>query len=373
LGLAVLPAPDDDGKSVKGTIAGFNKFKKRIPKGKTEDRFNSFPDANIAILPHLCSPRLVVVDCDDDAALAAAEARYGYSPLLVSTPRGSGGHLYYHAPSQVRARSRNLRRSHGLAIDVKAGPGAVVIVPPSVRPSTGRPYAFSRGSWDDLRSLPVFSEPRHRRHRPSSIGVSQPVEEGHRNQHLFRALLRRARGCETLGELENIAAVLNERDYSPPLPWAEVVTVTRSAWGYEEQGCNWVGGQRRVGIVEADFAALADEPHAWTLFCKLHFEHRKEHRKLRDRFAISPKAMAQSKVLPGWTMHGYRKAIEILVQRGFLQIMHEGGRGQRDPRLFSFADMTCPKGAKSEPNTNRTPSPLPLTSPAVPTPRRRAA
>src|SRR5215213_4105993 len=83
LGLAILPAPDDDGKSVKGTIAEFNKFRKRIPKSKTEDLFNSFPNANIAILPHLCSPRLVVVDCDDDAALVAAEARYGYRPLLV--------------------------------------------------------------------------------------------------------------------------------------------------------------------------------------------------------------------------------------------------------------------------------------------------
>jgi hypothetical protein len=176
LGLAVLPAPADDGKSVEGTIAGFNKFRKRIPKGKTEDLFNSFPNANIAILPYLCSPRLVVVDCDDDAALVAAEACYGYSPLMISTPRGSGGHLYYHAPpSQIRVRSRNLRRSHGLAIDIKAGPGAVVIVPPSVRPSTGRPYAFSRGSWDDLRSLPVFSEPeREPMHRPSF----QPVEEG---------------------------------------------------------------------------------------------------------------------------------------------------------------------------------------------------
>jgi hypothetical protein len=227
LGLAVLPAPADDGKSVKETISGFSKSEKRIPREKVKNLFNFHPNANIAILSHLCSPRLVVVDCDDDAALAAAEARYGYSPLLVSTPRGSGGHLYYHAPpSQVQVRSRNLRRSHGLAIDVKAGPGAVVIVPPSVRPSTGRPYAFSRGSWDDLRSLPVFSEPkREPMHRPSS----QPVEEGHRNQHLFRALLHRARGCETLGELENIATVLNERDCSPPLLWAEVVAVTRSA------------------------------------------------------------------------------------------------------------------------------------------------
>jgi hypothetical protein len=117
LGLAILPAPNGDGKSVKGTISGFSKSEKKIPRDKMKSLFNSHTNANIAILPHLCSPRLVVVDCDDDAALAAAEVRYGYSPLLISTPYGSGGHLYYRAPpSQIQVRSRNLRRSHGLAI-----------------------------------------------------------------------------------------------------------------------------------------------------------------------------------------------------------------------------------------------------------------
>src|SRR5829696_1943700 len=93
LGLAVIPAPADDGKSVKGTMANFQKWKKRPPRRETEELFRRHLGANIAILPHLCRPRLVIADCDGDEALKEGERRYGYSPVLVRTPRGSGGHL----------------------------------------------------------------------------------------------------------------------------------------------------------------------------------------------------------------------------------------------------------------------------------------
>ena len=87
LGLAVIPAPAGDGKSVKGTMANFQKWRKRPPRWKTEELFRRYPGANIAILPHLCRPRLVVVDCDGDEALNEAVKRYSHSPVLVRTPR----------------------------------------------------------------------------------------------------------------------------------------------------------------------------------------------------------------------------------------------------------------------------------------------
>src|SRR4051794_12667803 len=114
LGLAVIPAVADDGKSVEGIVAGFNKWRRRLPRWKTEELFRRHHGANIAILPHLCRPRLAVVDCDDTAALEAAERDYGPTSLIVQSPRGTGWHRYYRAPRDP-VRQRSLR-SRGLAI-----------------------------------------------------------------------------------------------------------------------------------------------------------------------------------------------------------------------------------------------------------------
>src|SRR5690348_1578449 len=83
LGLAVLPAQADDGKSVEGVVANFGKWRRRLPRQKTEELFRRYPGANIAILPHLCRPRLVIAECDNGRALAAAERDYGPTPLVV--------------------------------------------------------------------------------------------------------------------------------------------------------------------------------------------------------------------------------------------------------------------------------------------------
>ena len=121
LGLTVVPAPADDGKSVKGVVANYNRWRAPLPRWKTEELFRKHSGANVAILPHLCRPRLVIVDCDDRAAFAAAEREYGPTPLVVQSPRGTGWHRYYRAPDGP-VRQRSLRRSHGLAIESRAAP-----------------------------------------------------------------------------------------------------------------------------------------------------------------------------------------------------------------------------------------------------------
>jgi hypothetical protein len=287
--------------------------------------------------------------------------------VLVRTPRDSGWHLYYRAPKGRRVRQRNLR-SEGLAIDIKAGPGAVMIVPPSVRPSSGRPYAFMRGGWEDLASLPVF---------PLTTEVSRAgmadgnVREGSRNNHLFKELLRHAGryGCDGLGAMEGVAHLINERDCEPLLPWDEVIRTAASAWKTHSSGCNWVGQGRRVVVPEPVLAALGDSPEALVLWAHL----RLWHEGLRTRFAISPKAMAEAGCILGWSAKRYRKARDVLVERGFLRREHEGGRGMHDPHLFAFADPPGNKGAESSPNTNRTPSPQPVASPAAAAQPRKAA
>jgi hypothetical protein len=156
-GLWVIPAAGDDGKSVAGVVSGFRKWSRRPGREWVAGLFAKHTGCTIALLVGHCD--LVVVDCDSDDALEIAEDRYGPSPILVRTPSGRGGHLYYKAP-EFPVRQANLRKSDGLPIDIKAGKGAVVIVPQSVRPSTGVAYRFACGSWDDLPRLPVFRDAR---------------------------------------------------------------------------------------------------------------------------------------------------------------------------------------------------------------------
>src|SRR4051794_38532197 len=95
IGLAVVPAGAEGGKSVDGVVMGFQKWRRRLPRQKVDELFRKHQGACIALLVGHCG--LVVVDCDDDDALAAAQARFGYTPILVRTPSGRGGHLYYRA------------------------------------------------------------------------------------------------------------------------------------------------------------------------------------------------------------------------------------------------------------------------------------
>jgi hypothetical protein len=351
LGLAPVPAPAKDGKSVEGAVAGFSGWRRRLPRPATEGLFRRHPGANVAILPHLCRPRRVVVDCDDDAALAAAEERHGPTPLVVRTPRGTGWHLYYRAPADGRVRPRNLRLSDGLKMEIKAGPGAVVVAPPSRRPSSGEPYVLARGDWSLLPVLPIFRDPsdagRTTRRTPDAEGG---VPVGCRNNHLFSALLHLASGCDGAGDLALKAHALNARDFDEPLPWDEVERTARKAWAYQESGRNWAGRGRHVAVGEDDFAALADEPDALALWMRLQLTHAGR----RPRFAASPKGMAAGGVLPGWSPKRYRKALAVLARRGFLLLLHKGGAGVGDHDSYAFAG----KGARSAPNTNGTPFPL---------------
>ena len=355
LGLAVVPTPEHDGKSPKGAVKNFGGWRCRLPPNQTEALFRRHPSANIAILPHLCRPRLAVVDCDDDAALAVAEERYGWTPLMVRTPRGDGGHLYYQAPAS-EVRQQNLRITERLPIDIKAGSGAVVVVPPSIRPSSGRPYLFARGDWSLLPELPVFPifglahDERRLPEQDGSATGRAGVPVGRRNKHLFSELLRLAPDCEGPGELAMKAHLVNERDCSQPLFWDEVERTAASAWSYQEAGRNYVGRGRYVRVPEEEFLALSDSPDALMLLMKLRYEHEGRH----ASFAASPKGMAKGGVLPGWSDKRYRKALAVLKDRGFLELLRKGGSRVGDHDLYAFAE----KGAGLAPNTNKTPPPF---------------
>jgi hypothetical protein len=264
-------------------------------------------------------------------------------------------------------RQANLRHSDGLAIDIKAGKGAVVIAPPSVRPSNGLAYRFERGSWDDLPYLPVFQDSK----RPT--GKEADHVGPARNNTLFSRCLQLARDCETIGELETKALVVNEADFDDPLDFAEVEKIVDSAWKIQSAGRNMVGRGRQAVVPESRFELLADEPDALALDIRM----RLHHERLRAKFVSSPKAMAAANVMPNWTAARYRRARDILVGRKIWVVLKKGGNGPRDPYEFGFADRSPvpAKGARIRPNTNKTPLSLSggSASASAPSQNRKAA
>lgn len=338
-GLAVIPVGGDDGK--KPLVKWVNW---RSPLGPqwVADLCRKFPTANIGIITGLSG--ITVVDCDDPGVVTAMMLRCGKTPLQTSTPSG-GTHLWY--------RSRGERcgdlRNEGLAVDVK-GRGGFVVVPPSIRPSgafAGRKYDLQFGSWADLEHLPMIRAgalPRTMYRDTDSPTPLRAVKQGHRNRMLFRTLLRHALHCDTQDALQYTAETIND-DFDPPLSFAELQKIVKSAWHYEQTGQNWVGREARTVFTAAELQIIEQHPHgadALLLLMKLRLSHG-----ARDGFCVVPKAMARDKVLPWWGKQRYRNAAAALVQLGQLRVTHQGGRRAGDPRRYVFADVRG-DGAESE-------------------------
>jgi hypothetical protein len=143
----LIPIPltgEGDGKSP--LVRGFTSWKKRPSLDAVAKWAQSWPEGNLGIVTGY---GLTVIDIDDPAVIHAVIARFGPTPLQVTTPSG-GLHLYYASSGE---RCGTLRPS--LPVDIK-GLGGYVVAPPSIRPSGefGRQYEIVRGSWEDLSTLP---------------------------------------------------------------------------------------------------------------------------------------------------------------------------------------------------------------------------
>ncbi len=62
---------------------------------------------------------------------------------------------------------------------------------------------------------------------------------------------RIARACDTLDDLLDVAWTFNNT-FVPPLPDAQVVRTARSAWRYEAEDLNWLGGPARAVFTDHD-------------------------------------------------------------------------------------------------------------------------
>lgn len=308
-GVVPIPCGGVDGKK---PLVKWRHYK-RPPGPKALDTWRArFANANVGIVTG--PSRLTVVDCDDPAMVSTMLAECGDTPLIADTPRG-GTHLYYRHTGEV---SRN---SLVPGVDVKAA-GGFVVVPPSIRPDTGKPYRFKRGSLADLDrlpppragSLPLASQPRH------TANDQGCIPKGRRNNALFRMALRDASSCDDFDALLDCVRGDNEC-CEPPLADAEVVKVTQSVWRYQTEGRNWVGSEARAQITASELDELT--PDAVFLLMKF----RVAHACREGNFAVA-NSMAGSL---DWTLPRFRKANQELREKRYMKLTHVGGKGPGDP------------------------------------------
>lgn len=161
-----------------------------------------------------------------------------------------------------------------------------------------------------------------------------PVREGIRNETLFRHLMLSAPHVASREELAAIAHRFNLCRLLPPLPDEEVQKTAGSAWGYQERGLNWLGGQAgAVVVLPSEIDLLCSHPNGADAIALLTVL-RREHNARTERgesFAIACKAMARDRVFSGWRSRlRYEHARNILEEVGFITCIRrkqrQGGR-----------------------------------------------
>lgn len=340
-GLVVIPTGGSDGK--KPLVEGWGRW--RGQAARTVESFaERYPAANVAVITGLS--RLTVIDADDENTLADAEGRFGRSPIVARSPRG-GGHLYYRSSGE---RNANLRPA--MNVDIR-GIGGIVLAPPSVRAGIGV-YFLERGTWDDLAELPALAPdaipPRAARAAQATNAEKKAANgagEGARNDSLFAELRYYvvASACVSLPDLITEAHTINAQ-FQPPLPSAEAEKVAASVWRMKTEDRIILPGQQRILMLPGELEGLGADAFYFAAWIK-----RWHGAKAGGAFALSPKAMERSRVLPSWGRRRYENAIRCLLGAGFLVRLHKGGSKKGDVAQFAM-------GARNSPNVTRHPSAL---------------
>jgi len=215
---------------------------------------NKFADA--PAIGFMCGRRngITSLDCDskDERVLADAMNRHGSTPLVART--GSG---HFQAWYRHNGERRRIRPHRNVPIDI-LGAGFVV-VPPSQ--STKGSYQFVSGSLDDLDCLPVMQNVPVEAWDNSRLVAE--VKQGQRNNKLFSVCLETARHCDDFDALCDVARTRNS-EFLPPLEDDEVMRTAASAWRYETEGTNYIGGMKAV-FSESDVMPLMSDPYVGIL------------------------------------------------------------------------------------------------------------
>jgi hypothetical protein len=149
----------------------------------------------------------------------------------------------------------------------------MVIAPPSH--GLNDTYRFIVGGLDELDRLPIMCDVPSRALSKPPIPAnkirSMPPEatiNGRRNITLWEFCMRMARRCRSFDQLVDCARAFNSQFPDPIREETEVMTITKSAWGYEERGENRFG-QFGAYFPVAEVVGLCRDPDAFMLLAYL--------------------------------------------------------------------------------------------------------
>ena len=290
---------------------------------------------------------LAVLDLDTDAPglVADLEARFGPSPVHVSTPRGR--HLYYRLPDGPFSLP-NLRGAD-LPVDAKSGARAFVVAPGSVRPDGGR-YFAERGT------LGVDPLPLLRLDAAPAAAPAARVPVGGRHKALVQAAVVAARDAESPDGLRAALARFRHGHCADPasVPDSELAAVAGWAWGLRCNNRLWGGRDSGFTLSRAALDALRhfeNETDAVALFVLLSDLH--GHAPAR-RFPLDFVAMRAAR-LTKLSVPRLRAARRTLEAAGLLRLSgkHAAGRNPQTfvlcrPRDVSAAVALIPGGRRGE-------------------------
>lgn len=308
------------GNRKKPMVTGYLKLGQQV----SEQLAMKFPDADALGFALGRRSRVTVLDVDssDERVLADALGRHGDTPIIV---RSGSGH--FQAWYRHNNEGRKVRPFAKQPIDVLGG--GFVVAPPS-RASRSR-YEFITGGLDDLDSLPALAE------LPSNIVVpaeglsAAPTksDEGRRNDGLWRFAMTNARQA---GSFDTLLDLVRERNETllPPLGADEVTRLARSAWKYESEGRNFLGGRKVIPVLHDEVDGLMRRsPDAFILLTIL-----RRHHWGRD-FRIA-NAMAETMPGGGWPRKRLAAARHVLEQEGHVSLVRPAG--YREAPVYRLAD-----------------------------------
>jgi Bifunctional DNA primase/polymerase, N-terminal len=121
-------------------MCDWQRFAERQPSRFELAVWCTYPDAGIGVVADTAGWRVVAIDIDSDDATIAAAIIAAIPPTTVIKKGAKGSARFYRGPAVVRSKSW---RVHGnVQVCDLIGPGRQTVVPPSVHPSTGRPYRW---------------------------------------------------------------------------------------------------------------------------------------------------------------------------------------------------------------------------------------
>ena len=270
-GLSVIPVGLD-----KVPLVPWAEYQKRLATGaEYEEWFARFPGTNLGIVTGELSG-VDVIDFDVLGTEWPPPGKELPTRAVVRTPRGGLHYYVQHVPG-----ARNSASVLAKGIDIRAE-GGYVVCPPSRTP--GGSYEFAVGDFSEMAELrkatetpePWLSEallsasqakPAGRR-PGQAVGIGKPgpqgadtLEQGHRNDALFRVALRLRHSGLSASEVGLALRALNAGRCKPPLPENEIEALLTSVLRYKPKASglapvprDYPRGLARFGVRRLDAA-----------------------------------------------------------------------------------------------------------------------